>query len=545
MGASDAFSWYMERDPVLRSSIVVVIWLDRAPDWDTLVDRIDRMSRLMPSLRQRVIDSPLPLVAPRWAYDPHFDLNWHVRRIGAPEPRTRDAVLELARQSAMDTFDRARPLWELTLVERVGNGEAALIGKLHHSLSDGVGGMRILTVITDSQREPSGMGEMPPAPQGEKRGHFALTAGAAGAITGQLTRLAWRGAGAAIPALARSARHPVGTAGGTVAMARSIYRTAAPSSGAMSLLMRERATTRRLATMEASLDALKSAAKPIGGTVNDAYLAAVTGGLRRYHLRHGTPVESLRAVVPINLRTGNDTGWGNRITLQRVTLPTGEPDPGARMRKVHRVTQAARKEPALPITGVIAGTLNMLPVGYVGGVLKHVDFLASNVTGPPVPGYIAGGKITGLFTFGPTIGASLNTTLISYAGTCGIGINIDTAAVPDSDVLVACLQESLAEVTALGGPEPAPARPAGDPTDPSGEPVAPASAACAAEREVAGASEVDIPVTSLFGGHEPLLAARPLREDGDAGPVEGDVRLYREPHGCPAVSRWPGGHDPE
>ncbi len=470
MGASDAFSWYMDRDPVLRSSIVVVIWLDRAPDWDTLVDRVDRMSRLMPSLRQRVIDSPLPLVSPRWTYDPHFDLNWHVRRIRAPKPRTRDVVLELARRSAMDTFDRARPLWELTLVEGVKNGKAALIGKFHHSLTDGVSGMRILTIITDTQREPSDLGEMPPVPQCEKRSELALAAGAAAEITGQLRHLAWRGAGAAIPALVRSARDPVGAAEATLAMARSIYRTAAPSSGTMSLLMRERATTRHLATMEVSLDALKSAAKAIEGTVNDAYLTAVTGGLRRYHLRHGTPVNFLRAVIPISLRTRNDTNWGNRITLQRVTLPAGEPDPGARMRKVHRVTQAAREEPSLPVTGMIAGTLNLLPVGYVGAVLKHVDFLASNVAGPPVAGYIAGSKITGLFAFGPTIGASLNTTLTSYAGTCHIGINIDAAAVPDLDVLVACLQEGLTEVTALGAPEPAAARPAAasDPTDRAG-----------------------------------------------------------------------------
>jgi diacylglycerol O-acyltransferase / wax synthase len=453
MGASDAFSWYMERDPVLRSSIVVVIWLDRPADWEAFLSRIDRMSRVMPSLRQRVIDSPVPFVAPSWSYDPHFDLHWHVRRIGARKSRLRDVVLELARQSAMDAFDRARPLWELTLVEGGKNGPAALVGKLHHSLSDGVGGMRILRVIADAQREPSDLGEMPLAPHGDQRSQFALVTGAAGEITGQLTRLAWRGAGAAIPALARSARDPVGAARGTVAMARSVYRTAAPSSSTLSLLMRERATTRYLATMEVSLDALKSAAKATGGTVNDAYLAAVTGGLRQYHVRHGTPIKFLRAVVPINLRDGNDTGWGNKITLQRVILPAGEPDPGARMRGVHRATQVARKEPSLPVTGAIAAALNMLPVGYVGGVLKHVDFLASNVTGPALPGYIAGSQITGLQAFGPTIGASLNTTLISYAGTCYIGVNIDTAAVPDPDVLVACLQESIAEITALGAPE--------------------------------------------------------------------------------------------
>ena len=470
MGASDAFSWHMERDPVLRPSIIVVVWLDRTPNWDTLVARVDRMTRLMPSLRQRVVASPVPLVAPRWTYDPHFDLNWHLRRIGAPEPRNREAVLQLARRPAMDSFDRARPLWELTLVDGLEKGKAALIAKIHHSLSDGVGGMQMLAAIADLKRRPRALGEMPPEPAGEQLDQLALVTGAAGLVTGQLTRLARGWAGAAVPALVRSARDPVGAARDAVAMAQSVYRTAAPSSGTLSPLMRERATTRRLALMEVSLDALKSAARTADGTVNDAYLAAVTGGLRRYHEQHGTPAEFLRAVVPINLRTKDDTSWGNKITLQRLTLWVAEPDPTTRMRIVHRITEAARNEPSLPVTGVIAGTLNLLPVGYVGGILKHVDFLASNVAGPAFPVFLAGSKVTGLSVFGPTIGASLNTTLLSYVGTCHIGINIDTAAVPDPDALLACLRESLDEITALGttaGPtEPLPAgkgEPPGEP----------------------------------------------------------------------------------
>ena len=439
MGASDAFSWHMERDPVLRPSIVVAVLLDRAPDWDALVARVDRTSRLMPSLRQRVIDSPVPVIAPRWTYDPHFDLTWHMRRVRAPEPRTWDAVLQLARRPAMDTFDRARPLWELTLVEGLENGAAALIVKVHHSLSDGVSGMRLLAAIADPKRKPRALGEMPPAPPGEKVDHLTLVADAAGLMTAQLTRLAWRGAEAAIPALLRSARDPAGLARGAVAMARSVYRTAGPSSGAMSPLMRERATTRHLAVMEVSLDAMKAAAKAADGTVNDAYLTVVTGGLRRYHERHGTSAESLRAVVPVSLRTEDDTGWGNKITLQRLILPVGEPDPASGCAPCTASSKRRAGSRLFPVTGMIAGALNMLPVGYVGGILKHVDFLASNVTGPQAPVYLAGGKITGLFAFGPTIGASLNTTLLSYAGTCHIGINIDTAAVPDPDVLLACL----------------------------------------------------------------------------------------------------------
>ncbi len=363
----------------------------------------------------------------------------------------------LARRSAMAAFDRARPLWEVTLVEGIEGGEAALIIKLHHALSDGVGAMRMLAIVADGQREPADLGDMPPMPPEEKQDLPGLVAGTVGSMAGQAASLAWLAAGAVIPALTRAARDPAGQARGAVAMARSVYRTAAPNSAAMSPLMRERAMTRHLATIEVSLeievslDALKKAAKAADGTVNDAYLAAIAGGLRRYHERHDAPVASLRAMMPINLRGGTDAGWGNRITLQRLTVPVGEPDPVARMRALHRVARAARDEPSLSITGAIAGALNMLPVAYVAGILKHVDFLASNVPGAPVPVYLAGSKVTGMFAFGPTIGASVNTTLMSYNGNCDIGVNIDTAAVPDPDVLLACLRESFAEITALGG----------------------------------------------------------------------------------------------
>ena len=258
------------------------------------------------------------------------------------------------------------------------------------------------------------------------------------------------GAGAAIPAWIRYARDPLGYVRGAVGMARSVYRTAAPNRSTLSPVMRDRATTRHLAMIEVSLDALKKSAKTVGGTVNDAYLAAIAGGLRTYHERHGAAVDSLRALMPINLRAGKDANWGNRITLQRLIVPVGETDPAARMRALHRVAGAAREEPSLSVTETIAGALNMLPVGYVGGILKHVDFVASNVPGAPIPVYLAGSKVTGMFAFGPTIGASVNTTLMSYNGTCDIGINIDTAAVPDPDILIGCLRESLAEITALG-----------------------------------------------------------------------------------------------
>lgn len=140
-------------------------------------------------------------------------------------------------------------------------------------------------------------------------------------------------------------------------------------------------------------------------------------------------------------------------------MPAGELPPAARIRQLHRLTGAARDEPSLPVTGAIAGLLNMLPVGYLAGILKHAELVASNVPGVARPAYVAGSKVTAMFAFGPTIGTSLNTTLLSYAGSCDIGINIDTAAIPDPQVLLACLQESAAEIIALGGAGQQAARP--------------------------------------------------------------------------------------
>ena len=233
----------------------------------------------MPSLRQRVVESPLGLTVPRWSYDPHFDLNFHLSRAAAPPPGTRDAVLELARRAAMAAFDLARPLWEVTLVEGIEGGEAALIVKLHHALSDGVRAMRMLATVADAQREPADLGEMPPVRPDETPDLPGLVVGTVGSMAGRAASLAWLGTAAAIPALIRYTRDPVGQARGAVAMARSVYRTAAPNSAALSPLMRERAMTRHLAMIEVSLDALKKAAKTAEGTVNDAYLAAIAGGL--------------------------------------------------------------------------------------------------------------------------------------------------------------------------------------------------------------------------------------------------------------------------
>ena len=105
----------------------------------------------------------------------------------------------------------------------------------------------------------------------------------------------------------------------------------------------------------------------------------------------------------------------------------------------------------MPFTDAIAGPLNLMPSGVVGSMLKHVDFVASDVPGLTFLVYLAGAHVERYVAFGPTTGSSVNLTLLSYNGTCAVGVTIDTAAVPDPEVLVECLREGFEEVLGLGG----------------------------------------------------------------------------------------------
>jgi WS/DGAT/MGAT family acyltransferase len=447
---TDAFTFRMERDPLLRSTIVSVVVFDRAPGWDALTERVERATRLAPTFRERLMPSPFGLVPPRWTVDPDFDLRWHVRRVAAPAPHTLDTVVELARVAAMTAFDPVRPMWEFTLVEGLADGRAALIMKVHHALTDGIGGIELAEHVLDLQREPADLGPMPPAPIAT--GHGAVeqardvAAYAAGRwLTGARRLVADlpRGVGAAV-------RHPAGTATAVLATAASIARFVRPITRTLSPIMTERRMRTELRTFDMALDDLKRAGREAGGTMNDAFVAAIAGGLRRYHERHGAAVVGLRVTMPISLRRPGDAAGGNRITLVRFEVPVYVADPVKRMKAVGRLCTQMRAEPALAYSSSVAGALNLLPVAVSGSMLKHVDLLASNVPGLALPVYLGGAQIERFYAFGPTIGAAANITLMSYRDACYVGVTSDGGAVPDPDAFLECLVEGFAEIVAVG-----------------------------------------------------------------------------------------------
>ena len=402
----------------------------------------------MPRLRQRVEKPPARIAAPRWVLDDDFDLSWHLRRVPAPAPHTAAEVLRLARLEAMTGFDRARPLWVFTLVDGLDDDRAALVMKLHHSLTDGQGAVRLAPFLFDRTREVA-VTSQPPEPPAA---HSALLPASLVHTGGRLVGLFTRALRDAIPAGIRFARDPVGSIGAVADVVRSVAMTVAPVLEVSSPVMRGRGLARHLEVIAVELADLKRAAKIVGTTVNDAFLAGVTGGLRRYHHEHHAPIEELRVTMPVSVRAAADPLASNRITLIRFPLPVAEPEPAIRMRRIARRSHAAKTTHSLPFTNAIAAGLDLLPAGVVGAMLKRVDFLASDVTGAPSTLFLAGAEVTANTAFGPTMGCAANITLMSYTGTCHIAVNLDSAAVPDPEVFLTCLKAGFDEVLALAAP---------------------------------------------------------------------------------------------
>ncbi len=452
MSDMDALTWNIEKDPVLRSTITAVAILDRSPERDRLLDKIERGSRLIPRMRQRPVSAPLSAAPPRWIVDPSFDLTYHVRWMRAPGSGALEDLLRVAEPIAMQGFDRARPLWEFVVVEGLSEGRSALIQKIHHAVTDGVGGVKMALMLLDLERDPSfDPGPLPPAPEPEHHDPVALVRDAFGHELRRQLGLIRRSRDQVLAAL----RDPLDAARRSVVAASSVGRLLAPAFEPLSPVMRDRSLSVRFDTITAPLSGLKAAARTVDGKLNDAFVAAVAGGLRRYHEAMGAPVEALRMTMPINIRSGdNELVAGNQFVPARFAVPVGIADPVERMTAIRALVRQQRSEPALDFTEAIAGVLNRLPTTLTtqvfGSMLKGIDFITSNVPGTPMPVYLAGAKLEGQFAFGPMTGSALNATLLSYCEDVQVGLNSDPAAITDGALFRACMQEGFEEVLKVG-----------------------------------------------------------------------------------------------
>ena len=152
-----------EAYPATRSAFLNLEILDGSADWGRLRDALDRASRVVIRMRQKVVVPPLPTTPPRWVVDPDFDLNYHLRRVALPAPGTLRQLLDLAEVTLQSPLDTSRPLWEAVHVEGLEGGRSALLTKLSHAITDGLGGIALFEQVYDTERDPEPR-PMPPVP---------------------------------------------------------------------------------------------------------------------------------------------------------------------------------------------------------------------------------------------------------------------------------------------------------------------------------------------------------------------------------------------
>ena len=454
MSGSDALMWRIEKDPLLRSTIVMIMVFDGELDRQRLTRRMERVSRLVPRLRQRVLGHPMSIAPPRWEVDPNFRLDYHLRFMRAPGSGTLREVFNIAAPIAMQGFDRARPLWEFTVVEGLADNKTALIGKVHHAITDGVGGMKLQLELLDLSPDAPDPGPLPPAPEprplAESQRWVDATVWEARRQFDAVRELA----GNATTTAARTLTDPVGVGMGALRTLGSMARMVSPATEPLSPLMRDRSLSVHFDTLEVDLMGLKAASRIVGGHLNDAFVAAVLGGLRHYHLAHGHDVESLRMTMPINVRTDRTARVaGNQFAPARFAVPLWIEDPIGRMNAVRELVARWRNEPVLSLTEPLANLLARLPASATtalfGSMLKGIDFVTSNVPGPPIPVYIDGVPMERQIAFGPMTGAAANLVVLSYCDTLNVGINTDPAAIDDPELFTECLRKGFDEVLAL------------------------------------------------------------------------------------------------
>lgn len=453
MSDSDALMWAIEKDPMLRSTITTAVVLDGAVDDDRLHDIFERASRVVPRLRQRVRSNPLSLAPPRWETDPNFDLRYHLRSARVPGAGSLHDLLTMAAPIAMQGFDRARPLWEATVVDGLANGRTAIILKIHHAITDGVGGVQLMLEVFDLTPDAPAR-PMPPVPPVRVMNQTERFVDAFAHQSRRQIGLARRATNTGVASLLGAVHDPNGSVIASSELASSAARLLRPVATPLSPIMTGRSLSASLDVLTMPLDAAKAVGHRIGGTLNDTFVAGIARGMHLYHRHHGATLRNLRMGMPINLRNANaPQHGGNAFVPARLEVPVAHDDPSDLLREIRRCCVAARDEPANQLVEPMSNVLNRLPTSVVtqlfGTMMKGLDFQASNVPGSPLPLYMAGVPVDAVFPFGPLAGAATNVTLLSYRNELNIGVNVDPAAVSDVDLFMECLRTAYDDLLDL------------------------------------------------------------------------------------------------
>jgi len=386
--------------------------------------------------------------------DEHLELDYHVRHTVLPRPGGERELRDAVARIHANLLDSERPLWEFYLIEGLKGRRFAFYIKVHHALADGITfGRWIDNCSTTSPRtrrvQPIwACGGDPPESAADEISYSQMIFDGVKVLGGG-----------------------VRTALGVAAIAgRMLQRrfldeddhVALPLSAPRTSLNVSTGAARTLAFAKYPLDQLRAIGKARGATINDVVMTMCDMALSHYLQKHGdVPRGSLVAYMPVNVRTEEEGGDGNLVTLLQVKLASSHRDPLSALDEVRESIASAREvfsgatRPAVQYYSLLVALFSLFEeVTQLGRLIPPVNNLViSNVPGPRARRYFKGAEAVGMYpvsTLPPM--TALNVTCCSFAGTIYFGLIAGRSAVPDLPLLATYLDEAftqLAEATAV------------------------------------------------------------------------------------------------
>lgn len=428
---------------------------DGGVDAEALKALIGASLHRIPRYRQKLAWIPLEN-HPVWVDDDDFNLDYHVRHTALPRPGSEEQLKRLSSRIMQQHLDRARPLWEIWVIEGLDKERFALVTKVHHCMVDGVSGVDLMKVLMSLSPDAPPPDEPPrfvprPAPSGLEllRHEFTRFLQLPFAAVRDLRGFVREADDARQEVLVRL-RAAAETLGASL-------RSASPTP-----LNRPIGPHRRFDWMTMDISEVKAVRRALGGSLNDVVLTIVTGAVRRYLERRGVRLRGLdfRVMAPVSVRaTDQDGALGNRVSAWVLPLPLDEDDPRARLRRIAERTSELKDSRsavgAEMLTQVAEWTpSNLLALG-ARNVTRLLPFnlVVTNVPGPQVPMYMGGARMIEVFPHVPLAGnLGLGIALLSYDGRIHWGFNADYDVVPDLVDFVADTRDALAELLRAARP---------------------------------------------------------------------------------------------
>jgi WS/DGAT/MGAT family acyltransferase len=396
---------------------------------------------------------------PEWVEDDDIDLEYHVRHAALPWPGGERELGELVGRLQSTPLDLSRPPWECTIIEGLERDRFALFVKMHHSLIDGISGMRMLQQAMSPDAKKSLA--LPPfwsAQQGagaQAKGRAPVpTMANVMASAAQALRVQLRSAPQLLAAFGKMLKR-VGQGGDGMAL---------PFDAPLSALNGRVREKRRFATQQFPMARLRAVADAADCTLNDVVLALCGGSLRHFLLeRDDLPKQSLTAGIPVSVRPKDDQGTGNAISFIVATLGTDIEDAAERLAAIRASVRHAKAHvQSLPRQAMMqytillmAPTIVTLLSGIGGRTRPMFNITISNVPGPDKPLYFRGARLEAIYPASiVTHGQALNITCQSYAGTMDFGFTGCHTSVPSLQKLAVYLAEALAELEEAVLPKP-------------------------------------------------------------------------------------------